>query len=233
MPLGGLPGQGPDTGAHVLSVARGVSADGSVIVGQATMSSSKTHAVRWDAQKGMVDLGAFFGESSQALAISADANTIVGWNLNRNTNFPLDHRQGVVFWSGLERLLHAFGWAGSANTTNFNGAIIAGVSHPQDSYQGFHAPTTYLYTAWDGRFEDLGAVSSGNPIVDFNEYTSSPTAVSDYGEVVGGTTGQLVTKGASFLDPRDRDGASERLADHPRRNGAPGLAPARNVIRQP
>ena len=198
MPLGGIHGQGPDTGAHVLSVATGVSADGSVIVGQATLSSSKTHAVRWDAQNGMVDLGALFGESSQALAISADANTIVGWDFNRNTNFPLDHRQGVVFWNGLERPLHAFGWAGSAKTTNFNGAIIAGVSHPQDNYVGFGAPTTYLYTAWDGRFEDLGAVSSGNPVIDFNEYTSSPSAMSDYGEVVGGTTGQLVTKGASL-----------------------------------
>jgi hypothetical protein len=87
----------------------------------------------------MVDLGAFFGASSQALAVSADASTIVGWNYNPDTNFPLDGRQGVIYWNGMERLLHAFGWAGTALATNFNGAIIAGKWHPSDNY----APCPY------------------------------------------------------------------------------------------
>jgi uncharacterized membrane protein len=51
-----------------------------------------------------------------------------------------------------------------------------------------HGASTYLWTAWDGRFEDLGAVAV--PIGgDQRNYVSEPHAVSDDGSVIGGDTG--------------------------------------------
>jgi uncharacterized membrane protein len=91
----------------------------------------------------------------------------------------------------VERLLHPFGGAGEANATNFNGTVIVGRAHPLG---GTYLPggnflagaTTYLYTAWDGRFEDLGPILTPRTDGFGLDYTSNPTAVSDDGQVVGG-----------------------------------------------
>jgi hypothetical protein len=137
------------------------------------------------------------GAGTRAFAISADGNTIVGYEdppKGTTYNPSVSGMSGVIFWNGTERLLHAFGMAGEAFATNFNGAVIVGRGHPQG---GSYLPdgtfrvaiATYMYTAWDGRFEDLGAVSLEFPGQPVPDYASTPTAVSDYGEVVGGTTG--------------------------------------------
>jgi uncharacterized membrane protein len=199
--LGGPPGSVPQ--GSVLSSGYGVSGDGSVVVGQANFPTiqqfgSQFRAFRWDAVNGMVDLGALQqGAGTRAFAISADSNTIVGYEdppKNTTYNPSVSGMSGVIFWNGTERLLHAFGMAGEAFATNFNGAIIVGRGHPQGgSYlpngNFFPAITTYMYSAWDGRFEDLGAVLLHVPGSLNIDYASTPTAVSDYGEVVGGTTG--------------------------------------------
>jgi probable HAF family extracellular repeat protein len=74
--LGNLYGGGLDTEAY------DVSADGSVVVGYSTADANgDTHAFRWTAAGGMVDLGTFSGEttlSSFAFSVSADGNTIGG-----------------------------------------------------------------------------------------------------------------------------------------------------------
>ena len=72
--LGDLPG-GP-----VQSSARGVSADGNVIVGFGTHATSRRHAFRWTTSKGMVDLGDFPGgiDDSEAWDVSADGSVVVG-----------------------------------------------------------------------------------------------------------------------------------------------------------
>jgi probable HAF family extracellular repeat protein len=195
--LGGVPGSVPD-GRSVVSSASGVSADGSVIVGTAQLPNSAFHAFRWNATTGMVDLGTLQGNSSYARSISADGKTIVGYDqVARNGFSPVpDGRGGAIFWNGLERLLHAFGWAGEARFTNDVGSIIVGEYHPVGGGTLPNGQTrpyvgTYLYTAWDGRFQDLGAVWYENLSEDFaiREYTSSPWGVSDNGQVVVGTTG--------------------------------------------
>jgi probable HAF family extracellular repeat protein len=190
----------------VLSQSFGVSGDGSVVVGIAYLPSSQQfgsqfHGFRWQASTGMVDLGALQqGGGTDARAISADGNTIVGYErpAPKGTDLFLPSASGssgAIFWRGLERFLHAFGRAGEAYATNFNGTVIVGRAHPLGgSYLpgGKFLPgvTTYLYTAWDGHFEDLGAVLMQLPGVGSNfDYTSTPTAVSDDGQVVGGTTG--------------------------------------------
>jgi uncharacterized membrane protein len=200
--LGGPPGSVPQ--GSVLSSGYGVSGDGSVVVGQANYPTiqqfgSQFRAFRWDAFNGMVDLGALQqGAGTRAFAISADGNTIVGYEdppKGTTYNPSVSGMSGVIFWNGTERLLHAFGMAGEAFATNFTGSIIVGRGHPQG---GSYLPngtfrsaiTTYMYTVWDGRFEDLGAVLLLVPVPGGGtDYASTPTAVSDYGEVVGGTTG--------------------------------------------
>jgi probable HAF family extracellular repeat protein len=195
---GAVASSGPDP---VVSVALGLSGDGSVIVGYAYVSTTKAVAFRWDAMNGMVNLGTFdegSNSDSEAYYVSADGRTIIGWDYKEGFNPPgpsggaINGRRGAVWWDGKERLLHAYGWAGEAWATNDVGSVIVGQFHPADAgndpREG-HGASTYLWTAWDGRFEDLGAVAVRFPVPQ-SEYISQPFAVSDDGSVVGGETGR-------------------------------------------
>lgn len=65
------------------SIAHGVSADGSVVVGTSDTQQGQ-RAFRWMAQTGMQDLGTGFnGGQGQANAVSADGNIIVGASFDR------------------------------------------------------------------------------------------------------------------------------------------------------
>jgi probable HAF family extracellular repeat protein len=185
--LGGVPGGAPSD--QNLSAAYDVSADGSVIVGTAYKPQSQPVAFRWDPQHGMVDLGAI-GDGTTAWAVSADGNVTVGYDHQAGPVYiPYDGRHGTIFWAGTERLLHPFGYAGEARATNQVGSIIVGRFHPENAYTPPKSPTTYLYTSWDGKFEDLGAASLGTPPLLQGEQTSNPQGVSDDGSVVVGDTG--------------------------------------------
>jgi probable HAF family extracellular repeat protein len=59
------------------SVANAVSADGVVVVGEAT-DAAGFQAMRWTAMTGMQSLGTLSGNSSEALAVNADGSIIVG-----------------------------------------------------------------------------------------------------------------------------------------------------------
>jgi probable HAF family extracellular repeat protein len=64
------------------SVAWGVSADGSVVVGTAyRIASSRLEAFRWTKDTGMVGLGPLpGGGATMAYAVSADGNVVAGWD---------------------------------------------------------------------------------------------------------------------------------------------------------
>jgi probable HAF family extracellular repeat protein len=92
--LGTLPGGGS-------SRANDVSADGSVVVGNAVSASGEIHAFRWTAVGGMQDLNQLYASLLQngsflavAQAISPDGRYIVGYGLNaatgRNEAYLLD-----------------------------------------------------------------------------------------------------------------------------------------------
>jgi probable HAF family extracellular repeat protein len=74
-PLGDLPG------GIFKSAASGVSADGSVVVGNSN-SAAGTEAFRWTLGGGMVGLGDLPGGnfSSEATAVSADGTVVVGFS---------------------------------------------------------------------------------------------------------------------------------------------------------
>ena len=68
-----------------ISVAYGVSADGSVVVGYAddAADAELTRAFRWTAADGMQDLGALpGGDTSGAYGVSADGSVVVGFAKN-------------------------------------------------------------------------------------------------------------------------------------------------------
>jgi probable HAF family extracellular repeat protein len=190
---------------HVISNAAGVSGDGTVIVGGAYVSTTKLVAFRWDAINGMVNLGTFDegkNSDSSPYGISADGRSVIGWDYKEGFSpagpggIAMNGRRGAIWWDGKERLLHAFGWAGEAWATNDVGSIIAGQFHPLDANNPpKQGASTYLWTAWDGHFADLGAVPippGGDP----KGYISQPYAVSDDGSVVGGDSGPVNNKSA-------------------------------------
>jgi probable HAF family extracellular repeat protein len=64
------------------SMAHGVSADGSVVVGLAENAAGQLRAFRWTAARGMQDLGTPGGRQSSATGVSADGSVVVGWAEN-------------------------------------------------------------------------------------------------------------------------------------------------------
>lgn len=60
------------------SRANGVSADGSVVVGTASLPPMETRAFRWTSSGGTVSLGTLGGDYSSATEVSADGTTVVG-----------------------------------------------------------------------------------------------------------------------------------------------------------
>jgi probable HAF family extracellular repeat protein len=196
--LDSFPGVVPSE-TNMCSNATAVSGDGSVIVGAASVSRTKVVAFRWDATNGMRNLGTFDdGDNSvsRPYAVSADGRTIVGWDYKEGFRPPgaagvaMNGRRGAIWWDGKQRLVHAFGWAGEAWATNHEGSIIVGQFHPIDQFNNLSGASTYKYTAWDGHFEDLGAVFV--PIGgDQRNYISQPFAMSDDGSVIVGEAGWL------------------------------------------
>jgi probable HAF family extracellular repeat protein len=78
-PAGGLQDLGLTTGSESIAIA--ISADGSVIVGEARDASGFWRAFRWTASTGMQDIGTLGGPESGAFAVNKDGSVIVGTSL--------------------------------------------------------------------------------------------------------------------------------------------------------
>jgi len=62
------------------SEARGISANGTVIVGVSRNANESDRAFRWSAATGIQDLGTLGGDWIEATDVSADGSVIVGWS---------------------------------------------------------------------------------------------------------------------------------------------------------
>jgi probable HAF family extracellular repeat protein len=83
-PSGGLQDLGVTTGTQ--SSANAISANGLVIVGQATDSNGFWRAFRWTASTGMQDIGTLGGPMSNATAVNMDGTVIVGNSLTTSSS---------------------------------------------------------------------------------------------------------------------------------------------------
>lgn len=83
-PSGGLQDLGLTTGTE--SIATAISADGTVVVGEARDANRFWRAFRWTASTGMVDIGTLGGPESAAFAVNKDGSVIVGSSLTSGSS---------------------------------------------------------------------------------------------------------------------------------------------------
>ncbi len=150
MGLGDLPG------GSISSSASGVSADGSVVVGNSN-STSGTEAFRWTSGGGMVGLGDLAGGSfsSQADGVSADGSVVVGDSSGASGNeaFVWTEAAGM---RGLSDILTQLsvdmtGWTLSqAKGISDKGRTIVGIGVPSGNTEAFVVDLNNLNLVWNG-----------------------------------------------------------------------------------
>jgi probable HAF family extracellular repeat protein len=164
--LGDLPG------GTTLSFAKGVSADGTVVVGKSS-SSNGAEAFRWTAQTGIVGLGDLLPNppfESDARAISADGLVIAGQG-----HTTLDAAYRCTTTSGmteLPQLPGGFIGGGGATALSADGCVAVGHDNSANGYEAFR------WVAGQG-IQGLGDLPGG-------DFWSEATAVSADGQVVVG-----------------------------------------------
>ena len=168
--LGDLPG------GTTFSMARGMSADGSVIVGSSgsTAAGTRDEAFRWTAATGMVALGDLAGGNytSTATSVSADGSVIVGYS-NQTLGYEAFRWTQSTGLSGLGDIPGGF-FNSQAYKVSSDGNVIAGYS--SDSLNREQA---FRWTLTDGMVA-LG-FASPNP----NEW-SQGKATNLIGTLIGG-----------------------------------------------
>jgi probable HAF family extracellular repeat protein len=131
------------------SVARGVSADGAVVVGGALNTDEQWRAFRWTASGGMQDLGTLGGSWSYAYDVSADGSVVVGWARNAAG-------QGRAFrWTaagGMQDLGTLGGGRSYAYGVSADGAVVVGWAYIANWQR-----RAFRWTALGG-MQDLGTL---------------------------------------------------------------------------
>jgi uncharacterized membrane protein len=112
------------------SLAWGLSGDGTTLVGQVRFSDDSTGAAVWNAQRGLVMLGAA-GNNSRANDCSADGSIVVGWSESPDTGIW----QPTVWTEGRPVLLASTKAFCEAVAVNRNGHIIVGQAYDETSDQ--------------------------------------------------------------------------------------------------
>jgi probable HAF family extracellular repeat protein len=167
--LGFLPG---DT----MSRARGVSADGSVVVGSSSHSFSASQAFCWTSTGGMVGLGDLAGGlfNSGATAVSADGKTVVGGGTSTSGTPPARWTSSGG-WVSLGKLPSSGFFDGNATDVSADGSVIVGKARGASfGYEPFRWTLS-------GGMVSLGQSSS------FNVLGVSATGVSADGNIIVGT----------------------------------------------
>ncbi len=119
--LGGIATTASD---GALSSSWGISQDGSTIVGLGWLNNGTAKAVKWDATNGMQALQSLIpSRSSRANAISADKNTIVGWQDQLSGT-----RNGTKWVNGVQTFITdtAGDFVGEASDVSADGKTIVG-----------------------------------------------------------------------------------------------------------
>ena len=168
---GGMQNLGGLNPATVYSWARGVSYDGSVVVGGSFNASNKDEAFRWTAQSGMVGLGLLPGYfRSEAFAVSGNGKVVIGdsSSVRGGEAFRWTAETGMVILGDLPGgRVDNTAWA-----TNYDGSVIVGTGN---SANGDEA---YRWTQASGMVA-LGDLPGGG-------FASEAFAVSSDGSIIVG-----------------------------------------------
>jgi probable HAF family extracellular repeat protein len=164
------------------SVALGVSADGSVVVGWAENAKGQMRAFRWTAARGMRSLGMLLplGGDSVALGVSADGSVVVGWAQNL-----LGYRRAFRWTAagGMQDLGTLGGDRSEAWGVSADGSVVVGWA---ENVLGFRR--AFRWTAARG-MRDLGTLGGD---------ASEAWGVSADGSVVVGVAEDAAGYGCAF-----------------------------------
>jgi len=157
------------------SIAREMSADGSVVVG-----ASGDDAFLWTAEAGMVGLGALpGGSSSRANGVSADGSVVVGFSDSASGRqaFRWTAGTGMVGLGDLPAAGSSFDSV--ANAVSADGSVVVGDGSPEEQLDPL--PTEAFRWTADGGMAGLGALSGAGL------EASNARGVSADGSIVVGT----------------------------------------------
>ena len=164
--LGFLAGGGPDSGA------RGLSSDGSVVVGYSRPASGYREAFRWTEATGMVGLGHLPGADflfSRAHALSADGSAVVGVSASAEGTqaFRWTEAAGMV---GLGDLAGGDFWS-EALAVSADGCVVVGWSESGSGREAFRWTESEGIIAMGGGFGSVayGVSADGSVIVGGSE----------------------------------------------------------------
>ena len=138
----GIVGLGDFAGSSFNSAARGVSSDGSTLVGFGTTSTG-AHAFRWTQSTGLVDLGGLGGTFyfSYANAVSSDGNIVVGRSTGSSGgNYGFKWTAGAGM-ATLNRIAGGSSAFGEALAVSADGSVVVGASDGGSS--GFQKPVVW------------------------------------------------------------------------------------------
>lgn len=151
-------------------LAFGVSADGFIVVGEASLNGF-TRAFRWTDSTGLADLGTLGGSSSHSRDISADGSVIVGYSQNSNFQF------NAFRWlnGSMQNLGTLGGNRSTAQGISADGKVIVGESlNSSNQTRAFRTDSTNLALINLGTLGGNSSVaqsvnSDGSVIVGYSE----------------------------------------------------------------
>ena len=125
---GGLQDLGELAGVDGVTVANGVSADGSIVVGD-TQGTSPSHAWTWNAADGMHDIGSLMpGTTTWARGVSADGSIVVGYSWGHAFRWTATTGMIAIADNDLPA-----GASVAANAISGDGSTVVGTYNPNPS----------------------------------------------------------------------------------------------------
>ena len=149
-------------------IARGISTDGRVVVGRGDSPENTKHACYWTEATGLVDLGDFGAQISEAKATSSNGSVIVGL-LQEESGTSIAFRWTAL--TGVQRLGTLGGRGSMANDISADGKVIVGVAMDSNSVD-----RPFRWTVETGMQEMIG----------FNGVPGNAAATNNDGNVIVG-----------------------------------------------